>query len=73
MARHDRARSGDVAIATSPLLGGICLRIPEVLQHEVLTRLKPEERLAFACLVAPPPRPSRSSLSNAPKMAHPKP
>ena len=73
MARRDRARSVDVAIATSPLLGGMCLRILEVLQHEVLTRLKPEERLAFACLVAPPPRPSRSSLSNAPKTAHSKP
>ena len=48
MSTTNSARSIDVAIAASPLLGGLCLRIPEVLQHEVLTRLEPKERLAFA-------------------------
>ena len=54
MSSKDSSRSIDVAIAASPLLGGLCMRIPEVLQREVLPKLTARDRLSFA-MVAPLP------------------
>ena len=48
MSPKGNARTIDDVIAASPLLGGLCLRIPEVLQREVLSRLKPRDILAFS-------------------------